>query len=342
MQESTHSRLSHALRWPPLHFALVGALLFAGESALRVGEPSATDERPATEERLRVEVTDRHVRALVAQHERRVGQSANAATVRVLVDRFVEEEILYREALRLGLASDNPAVVLRLRQKLEFLDEGHADGMEDEAVLREAAELGLADEDVVLRNMFVRNMRLLLARQGDRPPTETELESHLQQNAEDFRAPARVSWRHVLLAKPERGAPRRAAANALLQRLRNEGLPPEEAAELGDPFAGGHMFRGMSRQRIETRFGSDFADAVFVLEEGRWSDPIASPFGLHLVRVEQHTPERVPGLEEVRDRVLLSWRGEQRKAHLEQAVAGLRARYDVVVADGPTAEARSG
>ncbi|MCP3985373.1 MAG: hypothetical protein GY723_13370, partial [bacterium] len=132
-------RVRHALRWPPLHFALVGALLFAGESALRVGEPLSVDEPPAVDERLRIEVTDRKVRALVAQHERRVGQSADPATVRVLVDRFVEEEILYREALRRGLASDNPAVVLRLRQKLEFLDEGHTDEMEDEAVLREAA-----------------------------------------------------------------------------------------------------------------------------------------------------------------------------------------------------------
>jgi hypothetical protein len=342
MRESTHLRLRHALRWPPLHFALVGALLFAGESTLRAGEPQAADEPPAVDERLRIEVTDRHVRALVAQHERRVGQSADPATVRVLVDRFVEEEILYREALRLGLASDNPAVVLRLRQKLEFLDEGHTDGMEDEAVLREAAALGLADEDIVLRNMFVRNMRLLLARQGDRPPSEAELEAHLERNAEDFRAPARVSWRHVLLAKSERGEAPRSAADALLERLRSKGLPPDRAAELGDPFAGGHLFPGMTRQRIATRFGSDFADAVLALPEGRWSDPIASPFGLHLVWVERHTPERVPGLEEVRDRVLLSWRGEQRKAHLEQAVAALRARYDVVVADGSDTEAQSG
>jgi hypothetical protein len=336
MRESTHLRLRRALRWPPLHFALIGGLLFAGQAALRSVEPRAADER------LRIEVSDRHVRALVAQHERRVGLSADPATVRVLVDRFVEEEVLYREALRRGLASDNPAVVLRLRQKLAFLDEAHDDGMEDEAVLREAAAMGLADDDVVLRNMFVRNMRLLLAREGDRPPTETELESHLQLHAEDFRAQARLSWHHVLLAKTDRGELRRTAADALLERLRSEGLSPERTTELGDSFAGGHAFRGMTRQRIETRFGSELADAVLALPEGRWSDPIASPFGLHLVWVERNVPERMLRLGEVRDRVILSWRGEQRKAHVEQTVATLRARYDVVVADGSTTEARSG
>ncbi len=98
----------------------------------------------------------------------------------------------------------------------------------------------------------------------------------------------------------------------------------------------------MTRQQIETRFGSEFADAVLALPEGRWSDPIASPFGLHLVWVERHAPERMPSLEEVRDRVILSWRREQREAHLAQALAALRARYDVVVEDGSTTGARSG
>jgi len=214
--------------------------------------------------------------------------------------------------------------------------------MKDEEVVREAADLGLADEDAVLRNMFVRNMRLLLAREADRAPAEPELESHLQRHAAEFRTPARVSWQHVVLANTDRGEARRSAAEALLGRLRSEGLPPERAAEFGDPFAAGHAFRGMTRQQIEMRFGSEFADAVLALPEGGWSGPIASPFGLHLVWVERHLPERMPNLEDVRDRVILSWRREQREAHLAQTLAAVRARYDVVVEGGSTTGARSG
>ena len=50
----------------------------------------------------------------------------------------------------------------------------------------------------------------------------------------------------------------------------------------------------------------------------------------------------IVGLEQVRDRVILSWRREQREAHVAQAVAALRESYDVVVADGSPTEARSG
>ena len=336
MGENSDLRLHRLLRWPPLHFVLVGAVLFAGQAALQ------NDGSRTAGDRLRIEVSDRQVRALVAQHEARFGQPADLATVQGLVDRFVEEEILYREAIRIGLATDNPAVTLRLRQKLEFVGEGHAEEMADTEVLQEAAALGLAEGDIVLRNMFVRNMRLLLGRQGDRPPTEEELESHLQRHAEEFRLPARVSWHHVLLAKKQSGQDLRSAAGALLKELRREGLSPELVNALGDPFAGGHVFGGMTRDRIETRFGGPFADAVLSLPEAQWSEPVASPFGLHLVWVDQHVPDRVPRLDEVRDRVALSWRGEQRKAHLKKTVEALRSRYDVVVAENSTTEAQSG
>ena len=145
----------------------------------------------------------RHPNVLVVhgadRHEGRTGLPADPVTEQALVERFVEEEILYREALLRGLATDNPAVIGRLRQKLEFLGDEHGSELGDEAVLRQAAELGLADEDLVLRNMFVRNMRLLLAREGDRQPSVEEVEAFFRRRASEFRRPARVSWRHVFV-----------------------------------------------------------------------------------------------------------------------------------------------
>ena len=330
MWDSTYLRLHRALRWPPLHFALVGALLFAGESALRVGDSAECRRAPRRPTNAcEIEVTDRRVRALVAQHERRVGQSADPETVRALVDRFVEEEILYREALRHGLASDNPAVVLRLRQKLEFLDEGHADGMEDEAVLREAAALGLADEDIVLRNMFVRNMRLLLARQGDRVPTEAELDSHLQRNAEDLRAcQARVSWRHVHLAKTGSRAEaatlrgRRAPRADFGAKLR----PPDRTAAARRPLRpAGTSFRGMTGPQIGSALrerASQTPSSPCPKADGRIRSPPRSAFtscgSSNTLPERDAEPRRGarPGEIELAPR-------EQRDAHLEQSVAAL-------------------
>ncbi|MEK7786198.1 MAG: peptidylprolyl isomerase [Chloroflexota bacterium] len=49
------------------------------------------------------------------------------------------------------------------------------------------------------------------------------------------------------------------------------------------------------------------------LAPGAWSAPIRSSFGLHLVRVTERAPGRVPALGEVRGRVLAELQAERRR-----------------------------
>ena len=49
-----------------------------------------------------------------------------------------------------------------------------------------------------------------------------------------------------------------------------------------------------SHVRLLARFGESFANAVFALQPGGWSAPIASSYGMHLVWVMEKLPERVP------------------------------------------------
>src|SRR5262249_35840153 len=49
------------------------------------------------------------------------GAAPGVAQLQVIVDDYIDDEVLYREALRLGLAEDDEIVRRRLIQKLEFL-----------------------------------------------------------------------------------------------------------------------------------------------------------------------------------------------------------------------------
>src|SRR6185295_8167396 len=87
--------------------------------------------------------------------------------MRILTDARVREEILYREALALGLDKDDAIVRRRLAQKMEFL-------FEDVAKLRE--------------------------------PTNDELKTWFESNAQSFTQPGRVSFRHLYFSPDRRGA----------------------------------------------------------------------------------------------------------------------------------------
>jgi hypothetical protein len=159
------------LREPLFHFLLAGGLLFVFYTAF--GERA--DERAD-----RVVVDEDRVAALTERFERAWMRPPTAEELRDLVEDHVTEEILYREAIALGLDRDDPVVRRRMRQKMEFL----------------ATDLA-PDE-----------------------PTEVELEAFLEAHPERFERPGRTTFVQVFLDPERSDEPVDARAARLLERLR--------------------------------------------------------------------------------------------------------------------------
>jgi peptidyl-prolyl cis-trans isomerase C len=96
-------------REPMVHFLALGAALFALHAAVA--------PRPADH----LEITAAFVDALRAEQRERSGRLPTDAETRGLVERHVGEELLYREALALGLDRGDVIVRRRLVQKMELL-----------------------------------------------------------------------------------------------------------------------------------------------------------------------------------------------------------------------------
>ena len=78
-------------------------------------------------------------------------------------------------------------------------------------------------------------------------------------------------------------------------------------------------------------------------EIGRWTGPITSTFGQHLVFVDERTDGRDPELDEVRDLVLREWQSAKRRAIAEERYQALRSQYEVkVIPPAPVTTSASG
>jgi len=104
------------LREPLLHFLALGAAIFAVHAMLSGEAP-----RPDV-----VVVTRGRVDSLVASFTSTHGRPPDAAERDELVQSWVREEILCREAVRLGLDREDAVIRDRLRQKMEFVSGGEA------------------------------------------------------------------------------------------------------------------------------------------------------------------------------------------------------------------------
>jgi hypothetical protein len=292
-----------------LHFSALGTLLFV--SLPRQGGPP-------TEPARHIEVTPEIAATIRAQ----TGVESGRPIPQRAIERWIEEEILFREGIRAGLHW-NPAALARAEQMAAFL------GEEPESEGFDVAGWG----DPVLRAQVAGRMRILLQRDADRlAPSRTDLEQHLAGHAEEYGLPARARFSHVFFDGTRRGDRLDADARSALAALR-AARPDRDAGarEIGDPFPIGDTELDRSLPEITRMLGDELGAAVASQPIGEWWGPVRSPYGLHLVRVHERAPARVATLDEVRDAVETGWRQARAGEIAARKLDTLRARYEVAV-----------
>jgi hypothetical protein len=318
------SRLSKLRRWPAVHFVLLGAALFFLQT--RVLGP-ARGRAPAPN-RKPIVVSAKRIAQIRSDYQRQTGRAPSSEVVRALIDDWVTDELLYREALAIGLDRGDRSIKWRLAQKMRFISD-HPDDTPDD-LYREALKIGLDRDDLVVRRILVQKMRLLTKTAITTADfSDSDLRQFFTEHRDDYLQPARVTLSHVFLSTDKRGAAAEQDAQRLLQELRSGGVTPQAATQRGDPFPLGHDYRASSAHYLEKIFGANFAKQVFELAPHEWSGPIRSAYGFHLVWIDQIRPEKVPPFDVVRSRVEQRLLSERREKHLDEKLKQLREEYGV-------------
>ncbi len=126
------------LKEPLFHFFLIGAAIF-------VWFHLVAPEAEAVEDIDTIAIDENDVALLSAQFEARWKRRPSDAELQALVDASIREEVLVREARKLGLDRGDTVIRSRLSQKMDFLSEAIAtsvvpDDEELEAFLQENSE----------------------------------------------------------------------------------------------------------------------------------------------------------------------------------------------------------
>src|SRR5689334_4876714 len=144
-----------------LHFLVIGGALFAGERALATRGGRGGGE---------IVVGAARIRETLDDYRRATGRTPTEDERRVLLERTIDEELLYREAVARGLDRDDRSIRWQLVEKMAFLDGQDPYTGDRDALHRRALEAGLADDDPVIRRMLIEKLRLLVKEDAAREP----------------------------------------------------------------------------------------------------------------------------------------------------------------------------
>jgi hypothetical protein len=269
------------LREPLVHFVLLGALLFAVWAWQQRHGPRTPQPRTIT-------MTLDDIRQLQIGFTAQWRRPPTEPEMLALIENRIREEILYREALAMGLDKDDTIVRRRMAQKMQFLA-----------------------EDVSAQH----------------EPSSEELKAWFSQNTKMFEQPARATFRTLYFSPDRRGFAARADAAAALGRLSGKPASWTGASALADRFMFPDYMADRTPSEIARDFGPGFARELFEQKPGAWAGPIESGYGWHLVFIDSLTPPRTPAFEEVEGEVKTAWLGARKAEAWEEAYRKMRAKY---------------
>lgn len=277
---------SGLLKEPLVHFLLIGAIVFGLHSLWSARRVEA--DRTIT-------ISAAQVQRLSAIWAGEAGRDPTAQDVQRLLADYVQEEALYREALRLGLDRDDTIIRRRLAQKMGFV----------------------------------------MTREGpDAPLSEADLRTAYEENPQTYARPPRLSFTHVPFNFAAPGESREADMAAALETLsRAETLA--DPARLGDPFLLSRVHIGLSETETARLFGQAFAAQLFSLEGEGWSGPHRSRLAWHLIKIDDRIDGGLPPFEEVIETVRTREIERRRRAANEAEMSKLLERYTVIINTDP-------
>lgn len=236
-----------------------------------------------------------------------------------------ERRIVVDEAVVTGLVN-NYVQAFRRPPSDDELDGLIRDYVRGEVYYREALRLGLdRDDDVVKKRLRNKMLAIAGAEAEATRPSDAELQALLDKDPARYAEPPRYTLEQRYLGSDT--PPLRAAAIAQLSWLKPGDAPtlPEQPIPLPGTLDGAPLID------IATQFGDDFALALEKAPTGRWTGPVASGFGLHLVKVIRRDNPPPPKLADIRQRLENDWRSAAVRKAEEENLNALLKGYDVVI-----------
>jgi peptidyl-prolyl cis-trans isomerase C len=275
---------------PLLHFLFIGAAIYLLYGAFAEPVPEEVDKT--------IVVSAGEIEWMQTAWQKRWNRLPTPEEFDGLMQQYIRETVLYREALTMGLNKHDQVIRRRLAQKLEFL----------------------AKDLVALT-----------------PPTDEELLTYFDAHQDRYQEPARYTFTQVFIDPDKRGDATLADAEKIKATLIARGDAIDNAGILGDAFMLQNYYPEKEQAEIQKLFGSGFAESLIDLSPGQWHGPVLSGYGVHLVYVDNVSEPPAPVFAEVRERVMQDWKTEKGEELNEKFYANLRDRYTVVIEE-PTKE----
>ena len=245
------------------------------------------------------------------------------------LEKMIEKELFYQEALKNGIESDENAIETERERTIRRL------GGEKKfrAALKKAS---LSDKQYreKLRKKYIIKRVIEIEIRDKSVATDNEVRAYYESNKNKYMRPEARRITHILISvKPEASSEERALQKQRAQEVIDKINSGKDMSVVAwdyseDPYrVKGGDFGLVHRGRLDP----DLEKEVFALEPGQLSDIIESIHGYHVVRVEKIKPPQQLSIEEASEKIKNQLTAKKEKQLREALVSKLKEKAQIVV-----------
>jgi PPIC-type PPIASE domain len=244
---------------------------------------------PSTSSKETIVLDDEQVSRIETLFEKEWGRQPTTEEMKGLLDKYIQQEVYYRKALLMNLDHNDEIIRRRLDQKLRFLT-----------------------NDLALMKI----------------PTDEELKIFFTAGKQKYFLPAQYTFSHIYFNPDKREHPKQDASVVLASLpATNEGL--DKLSQKGDPFPFSYRVENFTVQEIARVMGDAFADTLKHLAIKKWTGPILSGYGVHLIYISEVKDSAEPEFSLIKDDVLKDYQYKKQQEYNDQLYKDFRKDFDI-------------
>lgn len=246
---------------------------------------------PTTKGKDTIVIDDEQVSRMVTVFEKEWNRSPSEEEMKGILERYIQQEVYYRKALLMNLDHNDEIIRRRLDQKLRFITN-------DMATLKE--------------------------------PTDDELKAFYKKQSSKYRLPATYSFSHIYFS-PDKRRDAMADASVVLEGLPKNDVTLNELIKKGDAFPFAYHVDGLTDKEIAGQMGDDFVKALQQLPLKKWTGPVLSGYGTHLLFLNAVKPASEPGLSLVKQEVLRDYQYDLQQQYNTQLLNDFKKDFTIIL-----------
>lgn len=208
--------------------------------------------------------------------------------------------------------------------ELKNLVEEH---IKEEVYYREALALGLDDNDTIVRRRLRQKLEFMQEDLSSMtPPTQAELQNFFNARRDQYTTDHIFSFRQIVVSPKKLGAADNAVVEAL-RKLNSDETPVTISRSSLLPIA----MNLETERSISNTFGDKFTDQISASPLSKWSGPIYSGFGTHLVNVSLNQKAKPLTFEQAKNKASIDYVQSQREQAAANYYKNLRSQYRITV-----------